>query len=772
MRSTLKSLLSGVLLSALVGLGASIGARAQITGHAGAQPGLVVDGLRTMTVETLREHLGIVPGSPIDDGSIDAAVTKLMATGLFADVRIEARGGTLHVKVVENPIIAAVTFEGASAIDKKKLEEVVKLKASSRYTQARVNADARSIKDLYLRAGRLQTSVDPRVTKLPDERVKLNFVIAEASVTKIERIAFSGNWAFSERQLRDVMTTSESGWFDILKAAAFYDQERIESDRDLLRRHYVNNGYPDARVTDVTATLNEAKTAYTITFAVAEGEAASFGAPRVESEIGGVEGAPLLGAAKISAGKPFSQDQIDKSVDAISERLAESGQPFARVRHRIERDTSGQAVVLFRIEPGKPIYIERINIDGNTRTKDHVIRRELKISEGDAVNAYLIERSARRLKALGFFKSVQVKHEAGAAPDRLRLTFVVVEEETGNLAFGGGYSSTEGIVGDISWSERNLLGNGQYLRLKLSGSLTRLQADIGFTEPRFLGSNVAAGFDLFYKDVDFTKQASYKSQSVGGKLRLGFPITDTLTTGVNYQFVRNTLYDVGPNASAAIREAIAESSSYNTSSIGSSLTYDNRDSKKRPTQGVTYTIAQDVAGLGGDVRFVRSTGDFRAYYPVSESVTFMGRVTGGIIEGWGGQDVRLLDLFYKGGDLVRGFQVAGIGPRDTLSVNRDALGGSRYIATTAETLFDLPGVPKDMGIRGAAFVDAGSLFGTNKTAAALPGLAGAKPELRASAGVGIIWDSPIGGLRADYALPLVSQPHDKLQPFSFGIAGF
>ena len=773
MKLTLKSVLCGVVASALLTAGPFGASRAE-TGVAGRDdPRLVVEGARTLTPEEVRAHLDLAAGSQADGGAIDKAITKLMGTGLFADVRIERRGDKLHVTVVENPLIAAVTFEGNSAIDKKKLEDATKLKARSRYSQARAHADVRSITDLYRQSGRLTTTVEPKVTKLGDGRINLAFVVKEGAVNKIERIAFTGNRAFSERQLCDVITTSQSGWFDVFKSAAFYDPERIESDRDLVRRHYVDHGYPDARVPDVTAKLNDTGTSYVITFAIEEGEAVTFAPPKVESEVVGIDAAPLVSATKVAPGKPFSQTAIDTSADAIGERLAQSGHPFARVRPRIRRSGgTGPATVVFHIEKGKPLYVERIDISGNTRTKDHVIRRELQISEGDPVNAYVIERAVKKLKKLGFFKSVNIKHEPGNAPDRVRLTFIVVEEETGNLSFGAGYSTTEGIIGDISWTERNLLGNGQYLRLKLAGSQTRLQADIGFTEPRFLDSNVAAGFDLFYKDVDYTQQASYKSQKAGGAIRLGFPIAENMTLGVNYTFVRNTLYDVGADASAAIREAVAQQNPYNTSSVGSSLTYDSRDSKKRPTQGITYTIAQDLAGIGGDVRFVRSTGDFRAYYPVSDSVTFMGRVSGGIIDGWGGQDVRLLDLFYKGGEMVRGFATAGIGPRDTLSANKDALGGRMYIATTAETLFDIPGVPKDLGIRGAVFADAGSLFGTNKTAAALPGIEGAKPELRASAGVGLIWDSPIGGLRADYAIPLVSQPYDKLQPFSFGITGF
>lgn len=778
MRASLSSALAGLALLALAASGWSGTGFAQGAEKRAAGGTIVVDGARTLTADEILARAELRQGQRPDDRALAQAVERLMKTGLFADVRVARTAGALHITVTENLVVAAVTFEGASAIEKKQLEEATRLKPRERYTRARAHADANRIRDLYRKQGRLQTTVAPRAKEGPDGRVDVAFVISEGAVSKIERIAFAGNRAFSDRDLRDAILSSESGWFDILKSTAFYDPERTEADREMLRRHYLTRGFPDVRITDVTATLNAEKNAYTLTFLIDEGERMTFGAPAIDLQVGNVDSAPFATLAVVRAGDRYNQDKVDNSVEAMTGWLSQNGQPFARVRPVMRRARNGGEIgIVFRIEAGQPLYVERIEITGNARTKDHVIRRELRFAEGDPINPFLIERATRRLRRLGFFKSVEARPAAGSSPEKTVITIAVVEQETGELSFGGGYSTSEGVVGDISWTERNLLGNGQYLRLKLAGSLTRLQADIGFTEPHFLGSNVAAGFDLLYKDVDYTRQSSFKSQRAGGALRLGFPLSDETTIGANYSFVRNTLYDVGPAASAAIREAVpgypdATSTSYNTSSVGSSVTYDSRDSKRRPTTGITYTLTQDVAGVGGDVRFVRSTGDARAYYPVSDSVTFMGRVTGGIIEGWGGQDVRLLDLFYKGGETVRGFATSGIGPRDTFSANRDALGGRMYAATTAETLFDIPGVPRDLGVRGAVFVDAGSLWGTTKTAAATPGIAGGTASLRASAGVGLVWDSPLGGLRADYAFPLVSQPYDKLQPFSFGMMGF
>src|SRR5581483_579855 len=480
----------------------------------------------------------------------------------------------------------------------------------------------------------------------------------------------------------------------------------------------------------------------------------------------------------VNPGSPYSQEAIEKSVEKMTLALSDQGQAAAQVRPVPKRDAAGRTIaVAFRIEEGPRIYVERIDIVGNQKTKDYVIRREFKVAEGDVVNAFLIERGRKRVQRLGFFKSVALHKQPGSGPDKVVLTIEVVEDDTKNVSFGVGYSTTEGIVGDIALSERNLFGNGQTASVKLAGSLTRLQAELGFTEPHFLGSNVAAGFDLFYKDIDYTTQASYKSQKVGGDLRARYPISDEWSVGVNYAFTRNTLYDVGSNASAAIKEAVpgwpgSTSSTYYTSSVGYSLAYDTRDDKKRPSSGVYYSVAQDLAGLGGDVRYIRSVGELRGYYPVSDEITAVGRATGGMISGWGGQDVRLLDLFYKGGETVRGFAVAGIGPRDTLSANQDALGGTMFYSTTAELLFQIPGVPQELGLRGAVFADAGSLWGLNSTAAKQPGAVGSTPALRASVGMGLAWDSPIGALRADYAFPLVKQPYDKTQAFSFGLMPF
>lgn len=762
----------------LVGLLCVVAAFDSTARAAQAISAIEITGNRSVAEETVRSHMTLRPGSPYDEAALDREIQRLFATGLFADISIKRSGTRVIVHVTENPIIGRISIQGNKDVEKSRLEPLLTLKQRDRYTATRAQTETLRLREYYRSLGRVTTTVTHTSKPISDGQVEVTFVVQEGAVSKVESIGFEGNRAFSDKELRDVVSTSESGWLDILKTAAFYDAERVKRDGDLIRRHYHKNGYPDARVTASNARLNEAGTGYRITFAIVEGEHYVMRPAPIDNQMKGVDTSALQPTRPITDGYAYSEEAIDKTVEAMTLKLSEQGHVFARVKAVPTRDETTRTMMIgFRIEEGTKAYAERIDITGNIKTKDYVIRRELRIAEGDPVNAMLLERARKRVEALGFFKKVSLKHAKGSAADQFIITIEVIEDDSRNIGFGVGYSTSEGIVGDLNLGEKNLFGTGQKLNLKLAGSFTRFQAEVGFTEPRFLGSNVAAGFDVFYKDVDFSQYASYKAESIGAKLRATFPIDDNWSTGVNYAFVHNKLYDVGANASPAIKQAIpgypdSSSTAYNTSSVGYSLTYDGRDNRKRPTQGVFYTLSQDLAGVGGDVRYIRNIGEVRGYYPVNDSITLMGRATGGSITPWGGQDVRLLDLFYKGNDIVRGFAPAGIGPRDTLSANADALGGRNYFSTSAELLFAIPGVPQEMGLRGAIFADAGSLWGTNKTAAALPGIASNSLVPRASVGVGLGWDSPVGTLRVDYAIPISKQASDKTQPLSFGLSPF
>lgn len=785
-----------LVLAALLGIASSGFVPGAMTATAQAQDGRireiqVVGGLR-VGPETVRSHIKFTVGDPFDAGKVDQSLRALFATGLFADVKIDRQGGTVVITIVENPVINQIAFEGATEVEKATLLSEIQLKPRAVYTRAKVQGDVQRILDVYRRQGRFAAAVEPKIIQLDQNRINLVFEINEGKVTKVKAVQFIGNRAFSDSQLRDIISTTQSGWFDFLKNASFYDPDRLALDRELLRQYYLKNGYADVRVVSANADLDRDGAGFFLTFVVDEGEVYKFGGVKVESALAGINAQSFYGDLLTKPGQVYNASDIDKSVEKLTLSVSEQGYAFARVRPKADRDVAARTIsLIYAIDEGPRVYIERINIVGNTRTRDHVIRREFRLAEGDAYNPMMVDRAKKRIQALGFFKTVEVKRRPGSASDRVILDLEVLEQPTGELSFGAGYSTSEGVIGDISLTERNLLGNGQFLRLRLSGSLERLQIDLSFTEPRFLDRNLAAGFDLFHKDVNQTREGAFRNRKTGGSLRLGFPVAENLWMNTYYTLSRDEIYDVDKNlgddgriASRAIREAEGV---YWTSLVGTSVTYDKRNHPRNPTAGYFLTGGVDVAGLGGDVQYYRLSGEGRYYYPITEKITFVGRLTAGYIQGWGGDDVRLIDMYYKGGETIRGFYKAGYGPRD-LSTG-DALGGTTFWASTAEVRFPLPLVPDDLGVKGAVFVDAGSLFGLSDSTKALNGqldLATCKTglppnstncrtieivdssKIRLSVGTSLIWDSPLGPLRADFGWALMKESYDQEQIFRFG----
>jgi outer membrane protein insertion porin family len=745
-----------------------------------------VAGNRRVEPETVRSYLKFNVGDPYDPDKIDASIKALFATGLFSDVRIDREGAAVVITVAENPVINQIAFEGNSEVDKATLQNEVQLKPRSVFTRARVQADVQRILDVYRRQGRFAATVEPKIIELDNNRVNLVFEINEGAATKVQSINFIGNKAFSDSQLRDIITTTQSGWFDFLKGTNIYDPDRLALDRELLRQYYLKNGYADARVVSAEAQLDRDGSGFFITFVVDEGELFTFGAIDIESSLASVDPKALRSELLTVSGATYDQSLMDKTVERLTLVVSEQGYAFVRVRPRATRDPASRTIsVTYVIDEGPRVYIERINIIGNLRTHDYVIRREFRLAEGDAYNPLLVDKAKKRLQALGYFKTVEIKRRPGSAPDRVILDVELVEQSTGELSFGLGYSSVEGVIGDISITERNLLGRGQFLRLRLAGSAERLQIDLSFTEPRFLDRNLAAGFDLFHKDVNLSSLSSFRTRTTGGSLRLGFPLAENLWLTNSYTLSLSDIYDVTTTASRAIKEACdwdgtqCRGGQFWTSSWGTSVIYDTRNHPKTPTKGLYFQIGSDLAGLGGDVRYIRVGGEGRAYYPITDKITFAGRVVAGHIEGWGGDEVRLLDLFYKGGETIRGFNRAGFGPRDLLT--GDALGGKTFWATTAEIRFPFPFIPDDLGMSGAVFADAGSLFNAGTGAKNLNTQCGAatpdpsvgicladSPSIRTSAGFSLLWNSPLGPLRLDIAKAITKQPYDDEQLIRFG----
>jgi outer membrane protein insertion porin family len=768
--------LSTVPLS--LGLSASFG---EFSAHAqGVIQTIRVEGSKRVEPETVRSYLTFSTGDAYDPAKIDESLKALFATGLFQDVRIRREGSTIIIVIVENPIVSRVAFEGNREIDDATLTSEVQLKPRAVYTRARVQADVQRILNLYRRQGLYAAQVDPKIINLDNNRIDVVFEISEGQATKVRAINFIGNAAFSDSQLRYVISTTQTTLLSFLKGTNIYDQDRLNLDRELLRQFYMKSGYADVRVISATADLDRDGRGFFITFTVEEGERYRFGAIEIESALPSLNIENLRGYILTRSGKVFNSEKVEKTIEALTIGVSEQGYAFGQVKTRLDRDPSTATInMVYVIDEGPRIYIERINIVGNFRTEDGVIRRQFRLAEGDAFNRLLVEAARKRLRALGFFKTVEVETEPGSAADRVIIVVKVLEQPTGELSFGAGYSTSEGVIGDISITERNLMGKGQYVRLGFSGSLERAQVDFSFTEPYFLDRNLAAGFDLFHKEVDLTNVASFKQRSTGGNLRLGFPIADNTQMGLRYRFEQEDIFDVENNASLAVKESEGVS---NTSSVGYTIAYDTRNIPQSPTSGYFTSFSQDFAGVGGDVQFIRSVVDSRGYYPITNKITLVGRAQGGQIQGWGGQDVRLTDLFFKGGETIRGFERAGYGPRDACenpstgkrvsNCSQDSLGGQLFWATTAEVRFPFPYVPESLGMQGALFVDAGSLWDPSGQALNAVSDEGSfifdSAEVRLSTGFSIIWQSPLGPLRADIAQALLKADFDKTELFRFG----
>jgi len=721
-----------------------------------------VQGNRRVEPETVRSYLHFVPGDQYDEFKVDQSLKALFGTGLFSDVRISRNGGVVVVIVVENPIINRVAFEGNYEVDDKTLAAEVQLKPRSVFTRSRVQADVQRILDVYSRQGRFAAQVEPQIIELAQNRVDLVFEISEGPDTKVQNINFIGNRAFSDSDLKDIITTSETGLLSFLKSTDIYDPDRLNLDRELLRQFYLKNGYADAQVVAAIADLDPDGQGFYITFTIEEGEVYTFGAVTIESSVAAIDTVALEGEVLTYSGDTYNAALIEKTIEKLTLTVAEQGYAFARVRPRAERDPISRTIgIVYAIEQGPRVYIERINIVGNTRTRDYVIRREFRLVEGDAYNRLLVNRARKRLVGLGFFKKVDIQREPGSASDRVVLNVILVEQSTGELSIGGGYSTNEGVIGDISIKERNLMGRGQFLRLRLAGSVERFQIDLSFTEPRFLDRNLSAGFDIFHKNVDLTSESSYKSQKTGAGLRLGFPLGENLWMNTRYTFVRDEVYDVQPGASLAVVEAAGISI---VSSLGYALTYDTRNSRQNPSSGFNFTLTQDLAGAGGDVNYIRTVAEGRYYYPLTNQITFVSRVMGGHISGWGGQDVRLVDSFYVGGEKIRGFKRSGIGPRDALT--NDSLGGTIFYAATAEVRFPFPLIPEELGLGGAIFADAGSVWQPGDIPLGV--LVNDSNAIRSSVGASILWSSPVGPLRADFAYVISAEDYDEEEMFRFG----
>ena len=742
---------------------------------------IVVEGNQRVEADTVMAYMQVSPGQQATPFNINESIKALFQTGLFSDVRITQRGNTLVVQVEENPIINRVTFEGNSELDTETLTKEVELRERTVFTRARVQSDVQRLIALYRRSGFFAVQVEPKIIRLDQNRVNLVFEIREGTATRIARINFLGNSAFSDNQLRSVISTAESRWWRFFSSTDNYDPDRIAFDRELLRRHYLKNGYADFRVIAVAPELARDGESFFITFTVVEGPQYSVGEVAINTGETAVDADRLNAAMMLRSGEQYDASKVDRSVERMTVEAGRAGFAFARVEPNIERDEVNQVLnITFEVQEGPRVFIERIDIIGNTRTLDHVIRRELRLVEGDAYNRVMIERSRRRLTAIDYFESIEFRETQGSAPDRVVLTVAVLEKSTGTLSFSAGYSTTEQVIGSISVSERNLLGRGQFVRLQTSLSFKRQSIDFSFTEPYFMGYPVSAGVDAFATRTDQGRESSFTTQQTGGKLRLGFPLSEFSRLQTSYGFTHRRI-DVRDRHRERVSLAILDSEgSQNISMAGASLVYDTLDNPLRPTSGVRLELSEDVAGLGGDVFYFASEVEGHYFRPMFfDGVVLQLKGTAGHIEGWNGKEVPIIDRHFKGADSFRGFARAGVGPRmDSFDGTRtDAIGGKTYAIGTVEVTFPV-GLPEDWGLEGAVFTDFGTVFNAPEKSLA-DGEDGCIADdgctvfdsaaLRASVGAGMIWQSPFGPLRLDVAWPLAKADFDKTELVRFSV---
>ncbi|WP_217574893.1 outer membrane protein assembly factor BamA [Mesorhizobium sp. GbtcB19] len=740
-----------------------------------------VSGNQRVDAETIRNYIAIKPGKPFSSADIDDAVKALFGTGLFSDVQINQVGSNLVVKVSEYKVVNQVLFQGNKKIKDNALQMGIQLKPRATFSQQALDADVEAIKTAYKRIGRDDAAVTTQIMDLGDNRVNVVFNINEGGRTQIAAINFVGNHAYSSRRLSDVINTKRSTWLSFVLRDDVYDEDKLRADQELLRRFYYNHGYADFQVVSAVGELDDTTNKYTVTITVQEGDRYTFGDVSVESTIPEVDSKSLDSVVETHKGDVYNAKDVEDSIVALTEKVAGSGYAFAQVTPRGDRNFENHTIsVVYTIDQGTKAYIERIEIRGNDRTRDYVIRREFDVSEGDAFNQVLIQRAKKRLENLDYFQSVDISTVPGSAPDQVVLVVTVVEKSTGEFSVGAGYSTggdTPGPSVEGSVTERNFLGRGQYIKVSAGGGKNSRDYALSFTEPYFLGRRISAGFDIYKSTREYHN--SYDSDTTGATIRFGLPITDSVTTQLAYNISQekykvddncvdsNGVYDPSKcKISTAILDAVNEGA-WVKSSVSLGLVYNTIDDMKNPHEGLYITGTTEVAGLGGDAKWVKVTGRGSVYHTLSEQWDVVGLVSGGAgyIAGIGNGGLRIFDQFQSNDRMIRGFEYGGIGPVDPAT--GDHLGGTTYFNASAEAQFPLPAIPESFGLRGAVFADAATLYGSKITSVAQDSTA---MELRASVGLGLMWASPFGPIRIDYAIPVKKQPHDDVQEFNFGIA--
>jgi outer membrane protein insertion porin family len=719
-----------------------------------------VNGAERIEALTVKTYMDVDVGSFMTEDRIDEALKNLFSTGLFADVSMRVSGNVLDVKVVENPIISRIAFEGNDELDEDDLTAEIQLRPRHVFSRTRVQADVKRLYQLYRRNGRFTVNIDPKVVRLDQNRVDLVFEVDEGPVTKVSSIRFIGNRKYEDDQLRSIVSTKEKAWYRFLSSADRYDPDRVAYDEELIRRFYLSEGYVDFRIVDSSIELMQARQEFFITMTVDEGPRYKIGNVEIKSTMPRLDTSVLLESVTIKQDEWYNADKVQSHVDILTDRLGDMQYAFVSVVPDIRRHPENQTVdIIFSVKETPLVFVERVDINGNVRTLDKVIRREIALLEGDPFNRSKVAKAERKIRDLGYFETVKVDIKPGSAPDKSVIDIAVTEKSTGELSIGAGFSSSDGPLADFRIRERNLLGKGQDLTLAAVVSGQTTEFDASFTEPFFMDRDMSFGVDAFHITRDLQDESSYDQLRTGAALRLGYPLSDKWRQSLSYSLEKNDIRDVQDDASRFIQDQSGERI---TSSISQRISYENRNSTQFTTRGHNAWLDTELAGFGGDAKYISGKIGASWYYPVAEKIVLNILGETGAITGFSDGDVKINERYFIGGQTLRGFERSGIGPRDLAT--DDALGGNVFYRSSAELNFPI-GFPEELGIKGHVFNDIGSLWAIDDSTNG-ESLAD-ESSLRASAGIGISWRSPFGPIRVDLAKPYISEEYDVEEVFRF-----
>lgn len=728
---------------------------------------VTIEGNERVDAATILSYAGIKRGDEVSAAALNDAYQRILNSNLFEKVELVPQGSTLLIRVQEYPIVNVISIEGNKRLKDEKLTELIKSQPRRVYSPALAESDAAAIAEAYRVAGRLAAQVTPKIIRRSDNRVDLVFEITEGRVVEIERLSFVGNRAFSDRRLRQVLETKQAGLLRNLIQRDTYVAERLQLDRKVLTDFYLSRGYIDFQVLDASAEVSRERDATFVTFTVREGVPYSIGNVTTVSEVAGLDAADFAAVQKIRTGQTYTPLLIDNNITRMETLALKKGLNFIRVEPRITRNDRGQAVdIEFAIVRGERIFVERIDIEGNTTTLDQVIRRQFRTVEGDPFNPREIRQAAERIRALGFFADAQVNTDQGSAADQVVVKVGVKEQPTGSLSFGLSYSVSNGTGFNIGFSETNFLGRGQKLSLAISTASANQNSNFSFTEPALLGRDLSFTIGGFYRtsQSDFSV---YDTRNIGFSTGLGFPVGEQSNLDLRISLAEDRLYNYTGNSPILIAEAAR--GTLTTFSLGYTYEFDNRITGLNPKGGVLLRFGQDFAGLGGDNEYIKTTALALAETKVfNEEVTLRAIFEGGAIASLGGNVTRVTDRFFGNGK-IRGFEPNGIGPRDLGATNVDALGGNLFAVARFEADFPL-GLPEEYGITGGAFLDVGSVWSLDNTA----GFGGSTVDdsftPRASVGLSVFWTTPIGPLRFNFSRAIQKEDFDKEQNFDLTIS--